>query len=83
MKKLAFTFDKKGGRRKSTHRAQVSFSCTNDVFGMFIYLWKSVLTSRLPSKDKVEILKLLIIAFVVISHLIVFVWLTRILLDHL
>lgn len=50
---------------------------------LFRTLWKTTIQGDLNRKDKAEILRLLIFAFVVISQLVIFVWLTGIVLDHL
>ena len=73
MRKLTFTYEKKQGKRKSTHKASAFISSSEDVFGVFSRLWKSILTSNLHSKDKAEILRLLIFAFTVIIIIALFV----------
>ena len=43
-------------------------------------LWKTTLTSNLFAKDKAEILRMLILAFIIITQTALFVWLLAYLL---
>lgn len=73
MKKLTLTYDKKEGKKGATHKIQASLSFSEDVFAGLYRLWRSILTSNLSSKNKAEILKILIFATTIVVIVALFV----------
>jgi hypothetical protein len=56
-----------------THKIQASLSFSEDVFAGLNRLWRSLLISNLSSKNKAEILKLLILATTIVVIVALFV----------